>query len=98
VLNACTSVARRKRGRAWPDIEAAIAVIRMHFQDILPLTADTHEAAVALARANGFSFHDALIAASANEAGCNILYSEDLQHDRTVGGLTIGNPFLQRAP
>jgi predicted nucleic acid-binding protein len=27
------------------------------------------------------------------EAGCDTLYSEDMQHGRTFGGLTILNPF-----
>jgi len=55
VLNEFTQVARRTRQRSWPDIEAAVAVIRLHFQDIVAITADTHAAAVALAPA---SFRD----------------------------------------
>jgi predicted nucleic acid-binding protein len=30
---------------------------------------------------------------SALEAGCDTLYSEDLQHGRAFGGLTVRNPF-----
>lgn len=41
----------------------------------------------------GFGFYDALIVASALEAGCRILYSEDLQHGQEVRSLTIENPF-----
>jgi len=40
-----------------------------------------------------FSFYDSLIIAAALEAGCKTLYSEDLQHDRCIDGLTIQNPF-----
>jgi len=40
-----------------------------------------------------YSFYDALIIAAALEAGCPTLYSEDLQHGQTIGGLTIVNPF-----
>jgi predicted nucleic acid-binding protein len=50
---------------------------------------------VSLAREHGLSFYDALIVASAVEAGCDILYSEDMQHGRTFGGLGIVNPFLE---
>jgi predicted nucleic acid-binding protein len=32
--------------------------------------------------------------ASALEAGCHVLYSEDLQHGQIVDGLRIENPFL----
>ena len=40
-----------------------------------------------------YSFYDSLIIASALEAGCSILYSEDLQHGQTIEGLRIINPF-----
>jgi predicted nucleic acid-binding protein len=98
VLNEFTNVARRKRQRAWSEIETAIAVIRFQFPDIVPLTADTHAAALGLARDHGFAFYDALIVAAAIEAGCDILYSEDMQHGRAIGGLTIRNPFVESTP
>lgn len=40
-----------------------------------------------------FSFYDSLIIASALNAGCRTLYSEDLQHGQQLEGLTIKNPF-----
>lgn len=93
VLNEFTHVARRKRQRPWPEIEAAIAVLRVRFPEILPVTSDTHATAIAIARDHGLSFYDALIVASALEAGCDRLYSEDLQDGRSFPGLTIINPF-----
>ncbi len=46
-------------------------------------------------RANGaFSYWDSMIVAAALDAGCAILYSEDMQHRQQVKGqLTILNPF-----
>jgi len=42
-----------------------------------------------------FSFYDSLIISAALESNCNILYSEDLQHNQISDGvLTIINPFL----
>jgi len=42
-----------------------------------------------------FSYWDSLILASAIEAGCTKLYSENLQHYQVIqNGLTIVNPFL----
>lgn len=41
-----------------------------------------------------YSFYDSLIIASAINANCNILYSEDLQNEQKIMGLTILNPFL----
>jgi predicted nucleic acid-binding protein len=98
VLNEFTNVARRKRQRSWPDIENAVSVLRAQFPDIVPLTADTHGAALALARDHDFAFYDALIVAAAIEAGCDVLYSEAMQHGRAIGGLTIRNPFVAGAP
>lgn len=40
------------------------------------------------------SFYDGLIIAAASKAGCKVLYSEDLQHGRTISGVKIQNPFL----
>lgn len=93
VLNEFTSVAHRKRQRSWPEIEAAVSVIRMQLPDVIPLTVDTHASALTLARDHGLSFYDALIVSSAIESGCDILYSEDLQDGRRFPGLTIVNPF-----
>jgi predicted nucleic acid-binding protein len=40
------------------------------------------------------SWYDCLIVAAAREAGCELLYSEDLQHGRHFDDLRIENPFL----
>jgi len=39
------------------------------------------------------SWYDALIVAAANEAGCSLLYTEDLQSGRRFGDLRIESPF-----
>jgi predicted nucleic acid-binding protein len=39
------------------------------------------------------SFWDAMIWATAKRAGCRLLLSEDGQDGRTLGGVTIVNPF-----
>ena len=94
VLNEFTHVAHRKRRRSWPEIEVALTVIRDWFRDITPITSATHAAAFALARDHSLAFYDALILAAAIEAGCETLYSEDFQHGRRFGDLTVVNPFL----
>lgn len=45
----------------------------------------------------GYSFYDSLIVAAASQAGCHILYSEDMQHGQLVSGLRILNPFINSA-
>jgi len=94
VINEFTNVARKKRGRAWSEIAAGIAVIRSHFDEIALVTLETHQAALDLASQHGLNFYDALIIATAIEADCDILFSEDMQHDRSFGKLIIRNPFL----
>jgi len=51
-------------------------------------------AAVDLHRLHNFSFWDALIIRAANQTGCKVLFSEDLQTAREVGGLRVVNPFI----
>ena len=63
----------------------------------LTLTLDLHVAARVFAEDHRLSFYDALIVVSAIEAGCDVLYSEDMQHGRTIGGLAIVNPFFENA-
>lgn len=40
------------------------------------------------------SWYDSLIVSAAQQAGCSILYSEDLQHGQQFGSVTVQNPFL----
>lgn len=40
------------------------------------------------------SWYDSLIVSAAQQAGCSILYSEDLQHGQQFGAVTVRNPFL----
>jgi predicted nucleic acid-binding protein len=42
-----------------------------------------------------YSFYDSLIIASALDAGCTRLYSEDLQDGQRIEGLTLENPFRE---
>jgi len=54
---------------------------------------DWHEQASAIRERYGFSFWDGLIVASAQAAGCDIFFSEDMQHGLRIGSLEIINPF-----
>lgn len=66
-----------------------------HARGATPLTDEDLKASVKLARGNSLAFYDALIVAAAADAGCPVLLSEDLQHGRKFGGVTIQNPFLE---
>lgn len=51
-------------------------------------------AAMDLAADHGLSIWDALILATAADAGCRLLLSEDLQDGFTWRGVTVVNPFI----
>jgi len=50
-------------------------------------------AAIDLHRLHGFSLWDALVVRAAKQAGCGVLFSEDMQDEREIDGLQIVNPF-----
>ncbi len=97
VLNEFVHVARRKLRHDWPQIELALGIFRASLDGIVPVTLDTHTDAVSFAREHSLAFYDALIVAAAIEAGCDTLFTEDMQHGRKFGGLTIVNPFMESA-
>ena len=43
-----------------------------------------------------FSYYDSLIISSAVKSNCNILYSEDMQHNQQIYNLKIINPFKEK--
>lgn len=53
--------------------------------------------ALSLQGDGGWSFYDSLIIASALEARCSVLYSEDMQDGQTIRGMKIVNPFREVA-
>jgi predicted nucleic acid-binding protein len=95
VVNEFANVLRRKQRQEWSQVEAALSVVERWFETIRPLTLETHRTAFPFARDAGIGFYDALIVAAAIEAGCDRLYSEDLQHGRSFGECVVVNPFLE---
>lgn len=57
-------------------------------------SAELFSQAVKIREQTQYRFYDSLIVASALLSGAEVLYSEDLQHDRKIGDLKIENPFL----
>ena len=93
VLNEFTSVARRKLKMEFNEIQDFLAPI-LSLCRIEPLTIETYELGITLAERYHYSFYDSLILAAALIAGCDTLYSEDLQHrQRIEQSLVIHNPF-----
>ncbi len=93
VLNEITNVARRKMRLSWTETGAFLAMVR-GLLPVQPLTIDIHEAGLRLAERHGLSTHDAMIAAAALDAGCDTLWSEDMQDGMVLDDhLRIVNPF-----
>ncbi|MEO6841384.1 MAG: PIN domain-containing protein [Bradyrhizobium sp.] len=93
VLNELANVARRKMQMSWDDTHALLNALR-GLLTVHPLTVDIHETGLRLAERYGFSVYDAMIVASALNAGCDTLWSEDMQHGLVLDdGLRIVNPF-----
>ncbi|MFL5288969.1 MAG: PIN domain-containing protein [Rhodopila sp.] len=93
VLNECASVCRRKMGLSWAETRTFLAQLR----DLLivkPLAVETHLAGLALAERYQLQTYDAMIVASALDAGCDTLWTEDMQHGMALAeGVRIVNPF-----
>ena len=84
------------RKRIMPPLEAAAQV-----QDWLALfrlvavTADAIRAAMANAAAGRASYWDALLVATAAQAGCTLLLTEHMADGARLGGVEIHNPFTR---
>ena len=93
VLNELANVARRMMSMSWSDTRSFLATIR-ELLTVHTVTVETHETGVALAERYRLSIFDAMIAASAIQAGCDTLWSEDMQHGMKLDGrLRVVDPF-----
>jgi predicted nucleic acid-binding protein len=93
VLNELANVARRKMRMSWGDTHAFLDMLR-NLLTVHPITVETHDTGLGLAERYGLSIYDAMIAASALHAGCDTLWSEDMNHGLAIdGSLRILNPF-----
>ncbi|MGA8408646.1 MAG: PIN domain-containing protein [Candidatus Acidiferrales bacterium] len=96
ILNEFVSVARRKILMSWADVTEALEAFQVLCPSPLPITIETHQAALKIAQKNGYNIYDALVVAAALEAACTTLYSEDFQDGQTLEGqLTVRNPFAK---
>lgn len=82
-------------------IDPAVAAdIILDWRSCVPVVAADADAMADAMRAvieHSLSFWDAMIWATARRAGCALLLSEDGQHGRELGGVTIVNPFIEPA-
>lgn len=88
----CCNLLRKAR---YSETEIQQTVI--NFQDryrILDVTAHIIHQASMLRESYSLSYWDSLIIATAVDANCTIVYSEDMQNGLRIDNLVIVNPFL----
>ena len=94
ILNEFASVARRKLSMSWPDVAEALAAIQDLCPTPVPITLETHRAALGIAEKFGYGIYDSLVVAAALQTECATLFSEDFQDGQIIEAkLTIRNPF-----
>lgn len=94
VLNEVANVARRKMRMSWPETRRFLGMIR-DMLSLQPITATVHDSGMALAERYGLSIHDAMILASALDADCDVVWSQDVQNGMVIARrLRIVDPFL----
>jgi predicted nucleic acid-binding protein len=97
VVNEFLSVALGKM-RLPRQTANRLASILLRRCEVVDLTVDMVRAAIAIGERYGISHWDALIVAAALAAGCETLYSEDLQDGQLFEAqLTVRNPFAPGA-
>lgn len=94
-LNMFATVARRKLRYDWPAIHRAIAALRVLCPTIVPLTDAIHRDGLRIAERYRLAIYVSMIVAAALAAGCDRLWSEDLQHGLVIDArLNVANPFV----
>ncbi len=91
-LNECYRALTERRG-LLPRNAARAYIVYLHRFCTAPYDFDVTQHAWRIQDQHGFSWWDCMLLASASLAGCELFFSEDMQHERTVDGLTILNPF-----
>ncbi len=61
----------------------------------VPASTELLAQALQIKQDTSYGFYDSLILAAAQQAGCTTVYSEDMQHQQTVGSVRIVNPFVE---
>ena len=94
VLNEFTSASIRKIKISNSELDEFLDLFTSTF-NVRSLDIDTFETGLMVSRRYGYHHYDSMIIAAALQAGCEKLYSEDMQHRQIIDKrLQIVNPFL----
>ena len=96
VLQEFFDAAARKKRLGISAAEALEMIGAMTEFPVLPVTAQLVQAAIGQKLKHGISYWDAAIVAAAQELGCEVIYTEDLNDGQDYGGVIARNPFAKR--
>lgn len=96
VLQEYCNVALKKLKLPAAHIRAQLSLYEQF--EVVQVTPTLIRAGLDLQQTRSVAFYDALVLASAQAAGCNELFTEDLNTGEVISGLRICNPFLVIAP
>ena len=93
VLNEFTSASLRKIKISHAELDEFLDLFTSIFS-VIKLDMETFNTGLMISRQYGYHHYDSMIIAAALEAGCERLYSEDMQHRQIINKkLQIVNPF-----
>ena len=93
VLNEFTSASLRKIKISHAELDEFLDLFMSTF-NVIKLDMATFNTGLMISRQYGYQHYDSMIIAAALEAGCERLYSEDMQHRQIINKkLQIVNPF-----
>lgn len=93
IIGEFVNVSLRKQLYSFEELMSLVSGFQRVFE-IVPVLPSTFNEALGIKQRYGFSWWDSVVVASALEAKCDVLMSEDLQDGQIIGGrLTVSNPF-----
>jgi predicted nucleic acid-binding protein len=94
VLNEFTSASLRKIKISSEELDEFLDLFKSTF-NVKALDTETFDTGLMVSRRYGYQHYDSMIIAAALQAGCERLYSEDMQHRQMIDKrLQIVNPFI----
>ena len=95
VLQEYCNVALKKLQLPAQHVRAQLELYQQF--EVIQVTPAIIHAGLDLHQTRSIAFYEAIIVASAQTAGCNVLLSEDMKAGENTGGVRIINPFANSA-
>jgi predicted nucleic acid-binding protein len=91
VLQEYCNVAIKKLNLPVPYIRSQLDLYEQF--EVVQVTPSIIRAGLDLHQTRSLSFFDAIVLASAHAAGCNLIWTEDMNAGDVINGVCISNPF-----